>query len=547
MTSVKQDLPIRQGTGLTSVTSASDEAVPDADPTSTAGLLAERIQAWKHVCGNLEDYIGAVEKLHKEQASQYEKVLKTISKPLREGQHFDTQLGGVNGFFDNMRANTQALINTNLETEKNLKGSVLPMLDRLHKEIKNKAKELASGAQKGAKEVEKARANTQKHIELLGQQTAAFEATGGKLESQQDPYVINRGVLYRLSKQVAEENNHRNDLISVQANFETFETHVIEVLQQAMEAFNMFAGGQAERTTALYGDMLSSIQRIPPDMEWKSFTERFSDILVDRNEAPRTVESISFPNQDHQSTHAVIEGSLERKSRNKLSFGTSTGYYVVTPSRFLHEFKDSDNVRKDPVPELSIYLPEATIGSPNGDKFSVKGKDRGKSMGSRLAGTSELQFKAHSPADAEKWYYIILDVAGSAHSTHAESNATPTSPVVTSPASSTKITELASPTSPAVAAPNSPALAASAAAVSASPSPSPGPASPGPTSPVVTSPVTAGTGTAVGFSPDTKAPAVAHQGQEAGVTGGAAAAAAPASTKAAEAGAAAPVQTKTLA
>ena len=402
-----------------------------------------------------------------------------------------------------MRANTQALINTNLETEKNLKGSVLPVLDRLHKEIKNKAKELASGAQKGAKEVEKARATTQKHIELLGQNTAAFEATGGKLESLQDPYVINRGVMYRLNKQVAEENNHRNDLISVQANFETFEAHVIEVLQQAMEAFNMFAGGQAQRVSALYGDMLASIQGIPPDLEWKSFNKRFSDILINPNDPPRTVEGISFPNQDHQSTHAVIEGSLERKSRNKLSFGTSTGYYVVTPSRFLHEFKDSDNVRKDPVPELSIYLPDATISSPSGDKFTVKGKDRGKSMGSRLAGTSELHFKAHSPADAEKWYYIIRDVAGSAHNVHPETLTSPLSPL--SPTGT-------SPSSPA--APLSPVPGAAAVA----PPPT---AAAVPASPVVTSPVTAG--------PDAKTTAVAHQGQEAGVT------------------AAAPVQTKTTA
>jgi hypothetical protein len=57
----------------------------------------------------------------------------------------------VAGFFENMRVNTQALINTNAETEKSIKGSVMPVLERLHKEIKNKSKELAHGAQKGAK------------------------------------------------------------------------------------------------------------------------------------------------------------------------------------------------------------------------------------------------------------------------------------------------------------------------------------------------------------------------------------------------------------
>lgn len=400
-------VPSRQETLASNV---SDEAVPESDPSHAAGLLAERLQAWKHAVVYLEEYMEAVEKIHKAQAKEYEKVLKTISKPLREGQHFDQSLGGVAGYFENMRVNTQALINTNLETEKSIKGSVLPIVERLHKEIKHKAKELASGAQKGAKEVEKARNTTQKHIELLGQHTAAFESTGGKATPHDDPYVIKRGVLHRLNKQVMEENNHRNDLIAVQQNFQVFEAHVIHVIQEAMEAFNSFAGGQAEKTRALYADMLGAAQRIPTDFEWKAFTARSKDVLVDPNEDPRSVESIAFPNMDHTSAKALIEGSLERKSRNKLSWGYQTSYYVVTPSKFLHEFKDSDNFRKDPTPELSIYLPDAIIGAPSGEKFNVKGKDKSGTMGGKLSGTSELSFKAHTAAEAQKWFDIIRNV-----------------------------------------------------------------------------------------------------------------------------------------
>lgn len=379
--------------------------------------------------GYLEDYMAAIEKIHKEQSKEYERALKTISKPLREGHHFDQNLGGVAGFYENLRQNTQALINSNAETEKSIKGSVLPILDRLHKEVKNKVKELSSGAQRGAKEVEKARNTTQKHIEMLGQHSASFESTGGKMNPAEDPYVLHRGVLHRLHRQVIEENNHRNDLVAVQQNFEAFEAHVVQVLQQAMETFNQFAGGQALKTQALYTDMLGAAQRIPPDFEWKGFTQRHGETLIDPNDPPRTVEAISFPNQEHSSTKALIEGSLERKSRNKLSWGMSTGYYVVTPSKFLHEFKDSDNVKKDPTPELSIYLPEATIGAPSGDKFNVKGKDRSKTMSSKLTGNAELNFKAHTAADAERWYEVIRKVCGAAGpAVSAESN--PTSPVV---------------------------------------------------------------------------------------------------------------------
>jgi hypothetical protein len=319
------------------------------------------------------------------------------------------------------------MINSHAETEKNLKGSVLPILERLHKEIKNKSKELALGAAKSAKEVEKARNATQKYIELLGQRTAGFESSSGKVPSAEDPYVIQRGVYYRLNKQVLEENNNHQDLISVQNNFASFEQHIVELIQQAMASFNQFVGGQAQRDLSMYADMLATAQRIPPDFEWKGFVNRNGNLLVNPNDAPRKVDNIAFPNQNHKATQPLVEGTLERKSRNVLSTGYSTGYYVVTPSAYLHEFKDNDNFRKDPVPELSIYLPDAVVGATNGPKFNVKGKDVSKTLGSKLTGTSELAFKAHTPDDAEKWVEIIKMAAG-IHITEPYTS-TPTSPV----------------------------------------------------------------------------------------------------------------------
>lgn len=91
--------------------------------------------------------------------------------------------------------------------------------------------------------------------------------------------------------------------------------------------------------------------------------------------------------------------------------GYTTGYYVVTPSKFLHEFKSNDNLTKDPTPELSIYLPDAVIGATNGEKFNIKGKDVSGGIGSKLSGSSEIAFKAGSPGDAAKWHEIIKSAA----------------------------------------------------------------------------------------------------------------------------------------
>ncbi|KAL9013340.1 MAG: hypothetical protein Q9173_001965 [Seirophora scorigena] len=422
----QQTLPTRTTGG-----SANDEdAVPDIDTTQTSGLLQERLQAYKHACGYLENYITATEKVQHAHAKEYEKVLKTVSDPLKEGHHFDQSLGGIAGLFENIRSNTKGIANSHLETEKTIKGSVLPVLERLHAEIKNKSKELSKGAVKGSKEVDKARNVTQKHIELLGQHTAAAASSGGKVDPANDPYVLQRGVNHRLHKQVLEENNNRHDLIEVQNSFAKFEAHVIQTFQQALQTFFQAVGGQHDHQKAMYGDIVSTAQKIPLDFEFKGFVHRNNQLLVDPSSPKREVSHISFPNQNHVSTQPLIAGTLERKSRGVAALkGFSTDYYVVTPSKFLHEFKDDDDFRKDPTPELSLYLPDCTIGAVDGVKFNIKGKDASKGkVGSAMAMSHELSFKAHSPADAERWYSVIKQVAGGS-ATYTDSVPSPTSPV----------------------------------------------------------------------------------------------------------------------
>ena len=370
---------------------------------------------------------------------------QTVSDPLKEGHHFEQSLGGIAGLFENLRSNTQVstfsrtnriklnpsqgIANSHLETEKNLKGTVLPILDRLHQEIKNKTKELQKGAVKGSKEVDKARNNTQKYIELLGQHTAAFSSSGGKVEPSNDPYIIQRGIKYRLNKQVLEENNNRHDLISVQDQFAAFESHIIQTFQQAMQAFIQAVGGQSERQKAMYSDVVATTQNIPLDFEWQGFIKRNSGTMIDPSAPQRSVSNISFPNENHASTRPLIAGSLERKSRVALK-GYDTGYYVVTPSKFLHQFKDDDDFRTDPTPELSLYLPDCTIGGINGEKFNVKGKDASKGkVGSAMAINHELSFKAHTASDAEKWHSVIKTAAGGSDAVFSPTSSLPTSPV----------------------------------------------------------------------------------------------------------------------
>lgn len=416
------NLPARVKTA----TDSDDDVMHEGDPSSTSGLLLERLQAWKHMCGYLENYISAVAKDQAGRAKDQEKILKTLSNPLREGHHFDTALGGIAGLFENIRANTQAQSNLHTETSKNLTGSVLPILERLHTEIKNKNKEITGGAGKGSKAVDATRATSQKHIELLGQQAAHFDSAGGKVSSaQHDPYVIKRGVLYRLNKQLLEENNNRQDLIAVQNSFSQFESHIITTVQTALNSYNQFMSGQADRQKAMFGDITSTASNIPLDFEWTGFVKRNQHILVNPNAPPKTMDSASFPNDRHRSTKPLIEGSLERKSRGGLGAikGYSSGYYALTPAGYLHEYKDNENFHKDPVPEISLCLADCVVGAVDGQKFTIKGKDSsGSKLGQKMAISSDFQFKAHSNGDAQQWHMVIATFANS-------SSSLPTSPV----------------------------------------------------------------------------------------------------------------------
>lgn len=252
---------------------ASTAAIPP--PAGDVGfLLVERLQAWKHAVGYLEAYVSRTEEVHKVMQKEYGKVLKTVEEPLREGHQFEQAIGGIASFFEGLRADTVAMSNSHGETATALKSQVLPILERLHKEIKDRTKHVQNECDKGAKAVSKSRNSTQAQLELLGQHASAFDSAGGAAPSSHtgglhlhttstakpkpdfDPFLLKKGVMYRLNKQVQEENAQMNDLLGVQGHFKQFEEHVIQTVQQALMAFDQTIAIQSEREKELYGDIL---------------------------------------------------------------------------------------------------------------------------------------------------------------------------------------------------------------------------------------------------------------------------------------------------
>lgn len=183
--------------------------------------------------------------------------------------------------------------------------------------------------------------------------------------------------------------------------------------------------------------MTATAQRVPANFEWDGFVKRNSALLIDPSAPLRSLSTTTFPNQNHKSTQPMIAGSLERKG--KLMGKYSPGYYAVTPSKFLHEYKTDDDLGKDPTPENSLYLPDCIVGALDGQKFAVKGKDASKGKFG-VSMTHEYQFKAHTPKEAEQWYSVINSLAGSTSSEVPEGSTPPTPVVAAAPLQTSGIT-----------------------------------------------------------------------------------------------------------
>lgn len=213
--------------------------------------------------------------------------------------------------------------------------------------------------------------------------------------------------MHRLNKQLVEENATRQDILAVQENFSQFESHIVQVIQQGIGQFYTVMAQQSDSQKQLYGSMVQNIQKQDPLFEWNNFVRHNNQLLIDPSAPQRTLQNVSFVGQNHSATQALCQGALERKQGLLKKYEPSV--YAITPAGFLHEFKSDDDMAKDPSPEMSLYLPDCTVGGINGNAFVVKGKDISSKLS--LSGTKEYEFRARSDQDAETWWRISREVS----------------------------------------------------------------------------------------------------------------------------------------
>ncbi|BGP02538.1 hypothetical protein RTG_01605 [Rhodotorula toruloides ATCC 204091] len=371
-------------------------------------ILIERFSAWKRLVKNLITYFEGIADIEANTAKELARLGGVIQVPFREGNQFLGE-GGVQDIFYGVRERTRLIADNHASLAKTVEGSIVQHLQRLLTEVKAHIKNIQQDTGKLAASVAKEREISTKMITDLARSITMLKNTPMGVQAKEDPWYTNSLVARQLQKQVHEENALQKSIIIMQQNSEHFEEGVVRAIQMAWQTFdewNARASSQVQETWSTMGQLMRSVA---PTTEWIAFASR-SEYLLDPETPLRNPMTINYPGKDDPSVIPVHQGILERKKRYTKTYKES--FYILTPAGYLHEYPSSD-LSKHPMPELSLFLPECTLGAPTNPharshKFHIEGK---KSIGGDVGHKSGLfaldasfTFRARSHDEMLEWW-----------------------------------------------------------------------------------------------------------------------------------------------
>ncbi|KDE07705.1 hypothetical protein MVLG_01979 [Microbotryum lychnidis-dioicae p1A1 Lamole] len=371
-------------------------------------VLIERFNAWKRLVKNLIAYFEGIADIESNTAKELTKLGGVIQVPFREGNQFLGE-GGVQDIFYGVREKTRAIADSHANLAKTVEGSIVQHLQKLRTELKAHVKNIQQDTGKLAAAVAKERELSTKMITDLARSITMLKNTPMGVHAKEDPWYTNSLVARQLQKQVHEENALQKSIIIMQQNSEHFEEGVVRAIQMAWQTFdewNARASAQVQETWASMGQLMRSVA---PTTEWIAFASR-SEYLLDPDTPLRNPLTINYPGKDDPSVIPVHQGILERKKRYTKTYKES--FYILTPAGYLHEHASSD-LEKHPNPELSLFLPECTLGAPTSPnarshKFHIEGKKAlGGDVGQKnglFAMDASFTFRARSHDEVLEWW-----------------------------------------------------------------------------------------------------------------------------------------------
>lgn len=375
---------------------------------------------WKHITKQLISYFEGIADIEYNTAKELTKLGGVIQVPFKEGNQF---LGedGIQDIYYGIRDKTRVIADHHANLAKTVEGSIVQHLQKLRSEIKAHVKNVQQDTGKLANSVAKEREMSTKMISDLARSITLLKNTPMSVTAKEDPYSANSAVFRQLQRQVNEENALQKSIIIMQQNSAHFEEGIVRSIQSAWQTFDEWSGRMSAQVQDTWLSLGTQMRGLQPNSEWIAFAAR-SDHLLDPDTPLRNPETIDYPGKDDPSVIPVHQGILERKKRFTKTYKES--FYVLTPAGYLHEHGSSDTT-KHPAPELSLFLPECTLGAPStmaakSHKFHIEGrKVTGNQSAVAAKGIASLgmgrehayTFRARSHEEMMEWWNDIKQLS----------------------------------------------------------------------------------------------------------------------------------------
>jgi hypothetical protein len=230
-----------------------------------------------------------------------------------------------------------------------------------------------------------------------------WETHGGSVDAKRDPFVVDLATRKVLRHSLGEEAFLRESTLNLEQSAKELEQQVVASLQRTLGKYNALVSREAAELAIMSQRMEDSLLAGHLSSEWELFRKRQLDegLLIDSKSSQRSLETLSYQGKDHASTMPICDGWLEKKSTVLPKYSTS--FYIISSSRFLHEFRSND-LRVDTEPTFSLYLPDCELGSTSKEddkahKFVIRGKQIG-----GLHSEHNWVFRAKTRQDMLTWY-----------------------------------------------------------------------------------------------------------------------------------------------
>ncbi|GAA6060981.1 hypothetical protein JCM10212_000667 [Sporobolomyces blumeae] len=375
--------------------------------------IIDRLQQWKHIDKSLLHYYKGLAGIEHAASKSTYALTETIQVPFHEGHGFLGE-GGWQECLYEVRDNTKLLAEKHQTFADTIEQTVVRELEGVRSELKAHITAVEKEASALADDVEHEREVSVKHLTELQHGIDTFENSSTQMLPQKDPYLSHSLVANQLKKQVHKENDLQAALIRFQQQQAEFEEGIVKSIQSACRLYEEARQTHVEEISELHTTIASALQRVDPRAEWEHYISQETTALIDPNTPSRSISAITFPGLNHASTKPIREGYLERKKRFTKKY--TEGYYVLTPSGYLHERK-SPNPADTTEPGFSLFLPECSLSAPakptdkshklhiEGNK-SVKSSAEAKIKNTLRFGGKELAytFRARTHSEMLAWH-----------------------------------------------------------------------------------------------------------------------------------------------